>query len=71
MSAVVKWLITPDPSLNYAFLAKVFAALSAVAVALFIAQYHFKSTSVTGFWLVVRSGRGTRAACLRARACAP
>jgi len=47
-----RWLVTPDPLLNYLFLARVFALLSLVAVALFAAQYHFGVAAVTGFWLV-------------------
>ena len=49
---LVSWLFTPDPLLNYSFLAKIYAALAVIAVLLFVAQYAFEAESVTGFWLV-------------------
>lgn len=49
---VVAYLVTPDPTLNYGFISKVFAALSLVSAAFFIAQYYFDATSVQGFWIV-------------------
>lgn len=49
---VLSWALTPDPLLNYGFLAKIYAALAAIAVLLFVAQYGFEADSVTGFWLV-------------------
>ena len=50
--SVLSWFITPDPTLNYNFIAKVFAALSLVSLSFFIAQYYFNVTTVTGFWIV-------------------
>jgi hypothetical protein len=52
LTSALSWFITPDPSLNYNFIAKVFAALSIVSLSFFIAQYYFNVTTVTGFWIV-------------------
>ncbi len=46
------WFVTPDPSLNYGFISQIFALLSVVSAAFFIAQYQFGASSVTGFWIV-------------------
>jgi hypothetical protein len=50
-----KRLITPDPALNYTFLASVYAALAALSALLYALQHFEVAEAITGFWLVVRT----------------
>jgi hypothetical protein len=52
MGAVVSYLTTPDPTLDYSFLTTAFLVLSLVSAAFFAAQYSFGVASVAGYWMV-------------------
>jgi hypothetical protein len=45
-------LLTPDPSLNYGFIASIYAVLSAIALLLFAVQHAGIAPSLNGFWMV-------------------
>jgi hypothetical protein len=52
MAALLRYAFTPDASLNYGFIAAIYAGLGAVSLALFVAQYWFEVHVLTGFWIV-------------------
>lgn len=51
-SSFVSRLLTPDPSLNYGFIAVVYGILSLIAAILFALQWFEVSEAVRGFWMV-------------------